>query len=267
MSCAPGEAKVELASMACKGIVDAIITDDSNAIVLGAPCVIVIKDKPTERDLTGSTEHQLMVKVYHAKDIETKLGLTHGDLITYAAIVGNDYDSGAKGIGEMLGLTAAKCGYAHDLVLKLLQVGNTHYQEECGIYLNQLCQAICDKFRYNIHGYLTKAHPAASNKLEKMWEKLFSTDLIALNAFIFPSTSWSGPNAPTRDILLPKLHNLKDIIRKCHSLIWWSDSVTLMKKLHESLWAGMILRMIALVHVASLSRIGITHSCVEIPAI
>ncbi|EEB96302.1 hypothetical protein MPER_04585, partial [Moniliophthora perniciosa FA553] len=75
---APGEGEAELAAMNLRGIVDAVITDDSDIICLGARCVmrIISISKPDKETGKKSTETRLLVGIYFADDIETKLGLT-----------------------------------------------------------------------------------------------------------------------------------------------------------------------------------------------
>ncbi|KAK7043112.1 hypothetical protein VNI00_008466 [Paramarasmius palmivorus] len=235
---APGEAEAELAVMARNGLVDAIVTDDSDAIVLGAPCVMVIK----------GTDSRMMVKVYRFADVERKLRLTHGDLILYATLVGNDYDSGVERIGHELGLAVARCNYGSKLMSKFPHHNrNRHRSEDLDAHLSHVCHQICAELQFNYHGYLKKNQPSASKRLKADQQRLFSADSVAINAFILPLTSWSKSRPPSQDTWIPKLYELKDIIQKARSLVKWTSNERLMKKFHEKgLWAGLITRMLTL---------------------
>uniref|UniRef100_A0A0W0G5V9 XPG-I domain-containing protein n=1 Tax=Moniliophthora roreri TaxID=221103 RepID=A0A0W0G5V9_MONRR len=131
---APGEAEAELAAMNTAGIIDAVLTDDSNAILLGVQYVLRINSDSNTN--ARSTETRLLIDVCDAQEIKNRLGLTRGDLITYAAIVGNNYDSGVNGVGPELGLAAAQCNYARDLVSKFSCLGPGPEFDE---YLAQVC--------------------------------------------------------------------------------------------------------------------------------
>ncbi|KAI3616766.1 PIN domain-like protein [Moniliophthora roreri] len=131
---APGEAKAELAAMNTAGIIDAVLTDDSDAVLLGVQYVLRINSDSNTN--AHSTETRLLIDVCDAQEIENRLGLTRGDLITYAAIVGNNYDSGVNGVGPELGLAAARCNYVQDLVSKFSRLGPG---PECDEYLAQVC--------------------------------------------------------------------------------------------------------------------------------
>ena len=85
---APMEAEAQCAALEAAGIVDAVITDDSDAFLFGAKNVFknIFDDKK-------------YVEVYRLSDIEKELGLDRQDLIRAALLLGSDYTSGVKGVG------------------------------------------------------------------------------------------------------------------------------------------------------------------------
>lgn len=85
---APMEAEAQCAALEAAGIVDAVITDDSDAFLFGAKNVFknIFDDKK-------------YVEVYRADDVEKELGLSRQDLIRAALLLGSDYTSGVKGVG------------------------------------------------------------------------------------------------------------------------------------------------------------------------
>jgi DNA excision repair protein ERCC-5 len=85
---APMEAEAQCAALEAAGIVDAVITDDSDAFLFGAKNVFknIFDDKK-------------YVEVYRISDIEKELGLDRQDLIRAALLLGSDYTSGVNGVG------------------------------------------------------------------------------------------------------------------------------------------------------------------------
>lgn len=70
------------------GLVDGIITDDSDVFLFGAKNVY-----------RHAFEYEKPVEVYSALQLENELGLTRKELICLAYLLGSDYTSGVKGIG------------------------------------------------------------------------------------------------------------------------------------------------------------------------
>nr|GAT57924.1 predicted protein [Mycena chlorophos] len=104
---AHGEAEAELAHLNQMGIVDAILTDDSDAFVFRAR--VVLRDAQEKEDQTQR-------RVYRAEDIEKKLHLSHAALIFVALCLGGDYSPGIRGCGIKTAMAFVKCGFPDDLL-------------------------------------------------------------------------------------------------------------------------------------------------------
>ncbi|KAF9072881.1 PIN domain-like protein [Rhodocollybia butyracea] len=208
---AAGDAEAELAVMNQLGIIDAILTRDSDVF----PSV---------------HNSKLIVDIYYADVIENALGLTHGGLILYPLLAGNDFDGGVKGFGSVTALAVAQCGYGNSLTTKNHSV----------IELGQLKREISEEVKYNLHGKLRGREPACAQVL--LDSKFPSMD--SLNWFLHPPTSWSDRNlARAVDIAVPKLqlHKLQQIVAFCIAHIGWSPEMTL-QKCRKKLWKGVIIR-------------------------
>ncbi|KAF8899903.1 PIN domain-like protein [Gymnopilus junonius] len=105
---APGEAESELASLSKQGLLDAVLTEDSDTVVFGARTII---------RFDGDVPDDEQVLVYRASDIENHadLMLTHADLVLIALLVGGDYDHGIKDCGIETAFGLARAGFGHSL--------------------------------------------------------------------------------------------------------------------------------------------------------
>ena len=91
-----GEAQ---ASYMCKqGQVDAVVSQDWDCLLFGAPILI--------RNLTSSAEPQEII----LKDVLKELDLTQEQLVDAAVLIGTDFNKGVKGVGPKSAIKLAKEG-------------------------------------------------------------------------------------------------------------------------------------------------------------
>ena len=88
---APMEAEAQCAELLKMGLVDGIITDDSDCFLFGG-----------DKIYKNMFNQKQYVECYFAKEVENKLGLTQENLIELALLLGSDYTEGIKGIGPVL---------------------------------------------------------------------------------------------------------------------------------------------------------------------
>lgn len=90
---APAEAEAQCVELERLGLVDGIVTEDSDTFVFGGQVVYknIFDDKK-------------YVEVYHAKDASEEMNLTHDSLIALAMLLGGDYTEGVKGVGIVNGM-------------------------------------------------------------------------------------------------------------------------------------------------------------------
>jgi DNA excision repair protein ERCC-5 len=87
---APGEAEAQCVELERAGLVDGIISDDSDCLVFGARVVY-----------KNIFERERYVERYDAQVIERELGLDRNRLLELALLLGSDYTEGVRGIGPV----------------------------------------------------------------------------------------------------------------------------------------------------------------------
>jgi DNA excision repair protein ERCC-5 len=90
---APAEAEAQCVALEQLGLVDGIVTEDSDAFVFGG-----------QKVYKNIFDDQKYVEVYHAKDAEKEMNLTHDGLVALAMLLGGDYTEGVKGVGIVNGM-------------------------------------------------------------------------------------------------------------------------------------------------------------------
>ncbi|CCG23933.1 Rad2 protein [Candida orthopsilosis Co 90-125] len=88
---APMEAEAQCAELFRIGLVDGIITDDSDCFLFGG-----------DRIYKNMFNQKQFVECYFKDDIEDRIGLSRENLIELAILLGSDYTQGIKGIGPVL---------------------------------------------------------------------------------------------------------------------------------------------------------------------
>jgi len=90
---APAEAEAQCVELERLGLVDGIVTEDSDTFVFGGQVVYknIFDDKK-------------YVEVYHTKDASEEMNLTQDSLVALAMLLGGDYTEGVKGVGIVNGM-------------------------------------------------------------------------------------------------------------------------------------------------------------------
>jgi DNA excision repair protein ERCC-5 len=85
---APAEAEAQCAALEALGLVDGIVTEDSDVFVFGG--------KTVYRNIFDDKKY---AEAYLARDAETEMGLGQNQLVALAMLLGGDYTEGVKGVG------------------------------------------------------------------------------------------------------------------------------------------------------------------------
>ena len=90
---APTEAEAQCVELEKLGLVDGVVTEDSDAFVFGGQVVYknIFDDKK-------------YVEVYHAKDAVEKMNVNRDAFVALAMLLGGDYTEGVKGVGIVNGM-------------------------------------------------------------------------------------------------------------------------------------------------------------------
>ncbi|KAI9281147.1 PIN domain-like protein [Sporodiniella umbellata] len=168
---AHGDAEAECAVLQRLGLVDLVITGDSDVFLFGAGRVM--RHWPSKRNE--------LIPCYDMKWIEEATDLDRSDLILIALLRGSDYDSqGTQGVGIQLATGLARCRYHRDLFdnIQCEGYGKTLNEEK----LDCLYDSLTYELHHNTQGKLQRKH--TSIKLSsKFPEPFIVTD------FIHPSTN------------------------------------------------------------------------------
>ncbi|KAE9384142.1 PIN domain-like protein [Gymnopus androsaceus JB14] len=146
---AKGEGDAELSVMNNLGVINAVLTRDSDAFPFGAKCVMRV-------DPIKSTAANLVVVVFHAKTIQEHLGISQGGFVLAALLLGNDIDEGIHGIGPKTVLALVQCRFGDTLLSVYNQFSTMPRQlsESC----KQLQHDIAHEIQQNKHHRLSKCN-------------------------------------------------------------------------------------------------------------
>jgi DNA excision repair protein ERCC-5 len=94
---APMEAEAQCAELVTLGLVDGVITDDSDVFLFGA-----------QRVYKNMFNQSKTVELFLQTDLERELGLDRDTLIRLAYLLGSDYTEGLSGTGPVLAMELLK---------------------------------------------------------------------------------------------------------------------------------------------------------------
>ncbi|ODV90614.1 hypothetical protein CANCADRAFT_19392, partial [Tortispora caseinolytica NRRL Y-17796] len=100
---APMEAEAQCAELLRLGLVEGVVTDDSDAFLFGATKVY--------KNMFSQSK---FVECYYAADIERNLGLDQKKLIALAHVLGSDYAEGLPGVGPVIATELLAEFYSED---------------------------------------------------------------------------------------------------------------------------------------------------------
>ena len=94
---APMEAEAQCAELVSLGLVDGVITDDSDVFLFGADCVF--------KNMFNQSK---TVECFFSRDLSRELGLDRSTLIRLAYLLGSDYVDGLPGVGPVVAMELLK---------------------------------------------------------------------------------------------------------------------------------------------------------------
>ncbi|THD00266.1 hypothetical protein EYZ11_000316 [Aspergillus tanneri] len=151
---APGEAEAECARLQTAGIVDAVMSNDVDALMFGSTLTVMNFSKESGSGTTAATH----VTCYHMdnQNSASSLALDRAGMILFAMLSGGDYlPSGVPKCGSKLAAEIAKAGFGADLLEVIdsdgadLEPGLAEWRERLQYELEE-----------NESGYFQKRHKA-----------------------------------------------------------------------------------------------------------
>ncbi|KAJ7693366.1 PIN domain-like protein [Mycena rosella] len=227
---APGEAEAELGQLSEHGKIDGIITEDSDAFIFGAQCVI----------RTAGPYVENMSSIYTMESIETtnSVSLDKDGLFLCALLIGGDYHTGVPGFGPTIARALAAGGFGQDLVRVLRAFKDPERGQHLAIWRNSLRYEL----QTNLSGRLDKRQPMLANHILDTFP-----DLDVANLYLDPLTSRSPEfvgQIPNTTHWIPREPSIGEITDFCSVQFGWSGE-ELLKKLHNNLWPGVTFRLIS----------------------
>ncbi|KAK7016622.1 PIN domain-like protein [Favolaschia claudopus] len=150
---APGEAEAKLARLNYIGWIDAVLTDDGDAALFGATCIIRSLDKKNTDSVT--------IYASTALASHPSVQLTRGGIFLLAPMHGGDYDTiGLPKCGMGLAHGLARCGFG-DALLGATQTMN---DADLSQFLVGWREAVREELATNARGYLKSKHKLLAGK-------------------------------------------------------------------------------------------------------
>ncbi|KAJ7028163.1 PIN domain-like protein [Mycena alexandri] len=227
---APGEAEAELAYLNREGYIDAVLTDDGDAAIFGAQCII--------RSLNKKNKDEITLYTADALKNNSDVGLTLGGILLVALLKGGDYDTvGLPGCGISIAQGLAKGGYGDSLlaaVQNMTAAGLANFlvgwREEVRIELAT-----------NSKGHLKSKQKALASKIPDTFPSLR-----VLNLYVHPTTSWSdGFLLPAVDRWTAKVPALPELALFCKRKFGWKTP-DLIDRFKRLIFPGAFVRRLTL---------------------
>lgn len=200
---APGEAEAQLASMSREGVLDAVVTDDADALLFGAQVVIrnwgknlsgtkasktseevdpppqatqatqAAQAEDGDLQLSGSDRDHL-ITMYTAHDLvaSEEMGLDRDALVLIALMSGGDYDTtGLAQCGVKIALALARAGFGTALVRAFRSAYPTPSSTATtssafSAFLGTWLEGVREELRTNARGFLPSRRPKLADALD-----------------------------------------------------------------------------------------------------
>ncbi|KAJ6478655.1 PIN domain-like protein, partial [Mycena vulgaris] len=226
---APGEADAELGQLNKLGFIDAVITEDGDALTFGATRVICnIGPK------VGKNAH-----AYDASAIAAApLYLDEDGLLLIVLMAGGDYHDGIPNCGAKIAHALARHGVGRDLRQILTSYAGPLRDQHLAIWRN----TIRTELRTNSSGFLSKRHSKLADGIPDTFPDLRVVDLS-----INPLTSWAPQffgSPPDVSLWVPREPAIHKISTFCREHLGWRAPSVLKKRFASVLWPGVAFRML-----------------------
>ncbi|KAJ6488300.1 PIN domain-like protein, partial [Mycena vitilis] len=204
---APGEAEAELAQLNKLGFIDVVLTEDSDAIVFGAPSVMRIPAMTDAADL------------YTSESIESgPLSLNEDGLLLFALLVGGDYDTGISNCGPAIAHGLARTGLGRKL-RQALTASDTSRPFQLAAWR----EALKLELRTNSSGLLPKRQPKVADTINTDFPNPVTVEL-----YMDPLLSWCSRftgTPPDTDLWIPQEPDVQRVYSLCITHFRWQEVI------------------------------------------
>ncbi|KIL57606.1 hypothetical protein M378DRAFT_87657 [Amanita muscaria Koide BX008] len=232
---APGEAEAELAQLNAAGLIDGILTDDSDVFVFGATHVI--------RSSILSSNNTDNVTVYTLDKIKSdaQVCLTHEDIILIALLVGGDYDlAGLPGCGTMI---AHKLVRSSPLGSQLVHAFRTRQDLES-------FSTFLKGWRNCLRHVLSTKNQLLGRQFKALADSIGEDfpQVPIVQKYVEPVTSWSlGSPAPDGSCWKAHAPDLAQLTRLCERMFAWGTIRGIQEHILKYVWPGACMRTLLVV--------------------
>ncbi|KAI1789726.1 PIN domain-like protein, partial [Ganoderma leucocontextum] len=224
---AAGEAEAELAEMNALGCIDAVMTDDGDALLFGAKVVI------RNCELKRGKKHA--IDVYRANNIASKVKLSRPDLLLYALLVGCDYDStGLDKCGDQTARGLLRYGIGQELFNILATYKHDDGQLRRGLegWRNDVRASL----RTDPLGYIGRTNRALADKVPSSFP-----NVDVLHCFLSPALL---PASSYSTVLHPRPIDFVRLGALCELYFGWGNRPQLLQKCRNLFWSNEVVRML-----------------------
>ncbi|KAJ6558571.1 hypothetical protein DFH09DRAFT_922590, partial [Mycena vulgaris] len=231
-----GEAEAELACLNQDGLIDAIITDDCDALIFGGKTII----RNAGLDLSGNkrnpaldangkaSKHHVMVYTADAVRNHAKVRLTRGALLLFALLAGGDYHPGVPNVGKVTASGLARCGFGD----RLLEAFKRHNKDQFKVFLVRWRAEVNAELRSNSRGHLKQRHTSLTIPPD-------FPDLEVLANYVPPVRKKSIDICDDHDINIPALAGF------CENMFSeWGHRSAIIKRFRTLLWQPAVMHVL-----------------------
>ncbi|KAG1851940.1 PIN domain-like protein [Suillus subluteus] len=242
---APSEGEAELAAMNTHGVIDAVMTEDSDTLIFGAPCII---RRYASAFLAKKDKDYLNVQVYTEDGLEHGCSLTRGDRLLIALLTGGDYDGGVPGCGIKI---AHKVAQHSKIGQMMLDAFLSLTPDEFSKWAKELIEDLRLLLTCDPHNFLERRYKAVADRILHNFPQH-----ALLGKYVHPLTSFSATGSGTTMLPPDVLSHQQDLASLadfcCQNFSWDDDAI--IEKMYGSVWEGAYLR--TLCKVGSMVFVG-----------
>ncbi|KIJ11021.1 hypothetical protein PAXINDRAFT_85124, partial [Paxillus involutus ATCC 200175] len=221
---APGEAEAQLALMNKDGVINAVMTDDSDAFVFGAPTVL----------RNSSLNSDDSIRLYTADAIKDRVCKSlHGEAFAlFALCCGGDYDKGLRGCGNGTALGLVRCGLGTGLCRAYTRSRDVADALRCWR------QELANHLAHDPTKMIGRLHPSLAASLPDAFPPLNLVEL-----YLHPVITHVNNLAISGDPQPPDTPALAAVMQE---LLGWEDTAKMLETFCSTIWPAVVLKEILL---------------------